>query len=148
MLKLMSRLFYVGYPGSGLAYFPWGFAHKGDQNWIKRDQDRTRRARTNALFTFLLMSSQTQEKSKIRAKYNEKKPETFSKCHHDSLIEGIKTSNTYRPIELDELVRMDSFLLKFHACISRNTSKISDFLENSITIRLLRGRKPQTYIDR
>ena len=62
----------VGYPGSGFAYFPLRFAHKGDQNRIKRDQDRTRRARTNALFTFPLMPPKTQEKSKIRAKNNEK----------------------------------------------------------------------------
>ena len=62
----------VGYPGSGFAYFPLRFAHKGDQNRIKRDQDRTRRALSNALFTFPLMSPQTQEKSKILSKNNEK----------------------------------------------------------------------------
>ena len=28
---------YVGYPGSGFAYFPLGFAHKGDQRRSKRD---------------------------------------------------------------------------------------------------------------
>ena len=63
---------HVGYPGSEFAYFPLGFAHKGDQNRIKRNQDRTRRALSNALFTFLLMHPQTQEKSKILSKNNEK----------------------------------------------------------------------------
>ena len=62
----------VGYPGSGFAYFPLGFARKGDQNRIKKDQDRTRRALSNALFTFPLMPPQTQEKSKILSKNNEK----------------------------------------------------------------------------
>ena len=62
----------VGYPGSGFAYFPLEFAHKGDQNRIKRDQDRTRRALSNALFTFPMTPPQAQEKSKILSKNNEK----------------------------------------------------------------------------
>ena len=62
----------VGYSGSGFAYFPLGFAQKGDQRRSKRDQDKTRRARTNALFTFSLTPPQIPEKSKIRAKNNEK----------------------------------------------------------------------------
>ena len=49
---------------------------------------------------------------------------TFSrKLYHDSPIEGTKTSNLYRSIELDELYRIDSFLLKFHAFISPKTAK-------------------------
>ena len=96
----------VGYPGSGFAYFPLRFAHKGDQNRIRRDQDRTRRALSNAPFTFPLMPPQTQEKSKILSKITEKRY-AFSKSHHDLPIEGTKTSDTYRPIELDELYRMD-----------------------------------------
>ena len=55
----------VGYLGSGFAYFPVEFAQKGDQRRSKRDQDRTRRALSNALFTFSLTPPQTQEKSKI-----------------------------------------------------------------------------------
>ena len=51
----------------------------------------------------------------------------FSKAHHDSPIEGSKASNLHRPKELDELYRMDSFLLKFHACISPKTAK---YLQN------------------
>ena len=62
----------VGYLGSGFAYFPLGFAHKGDQRRNKRDQDRTRRALSNALFTFPPTPPQTQEKSKILSKNNEK----------------------------------------------------------------------------
>ena len=62
----------VGYSGSGFAYFPLGFAHKGDQRRNKRDQDRTRRALSNALFTFPLTPPQTPEKSKILSKNNEK----------------------------------------------------------------------------
>ena len=70
----MKRNFFdVGYPGSGVAYFPVGFAQKGDQRRSERDQDRTRRARTNALFTFPLTPTQTPEKSKILSKNNEKK---------------------------------------------------------------------------
>ena len=49
------------------------------------------------------------------------------KLHHDSTIEGIKTSNLHRPIELDELYRIDWFLLKFHAFISHKTVK---YLQN------------------
>ena len=49
------------------------------------------------------------------------------KVHHDSLIEGTKTSNIYRSIELHELYRIDLFLLKFHACISPKTAK---YLQN------------------
>ena len=52
-----------------------------------------------------------------------KKRYTFSKSHHNSPIEGTKTSNIPRPIELDELYRIDSFLLKFHAFISPKTAK-------------------------
>ena len=117
-LRLTTSRSNVAYPGSGFAYFPLGFAHNGDQRRSKRDQDRTRRACTNALFTLPLTRPQTPEKSKILSKNNEKKRYTFSKAHHDSPIEGTKISNLHRPIELDELYRMDSFLLKFHACIS------------------------------
>ena len=63
----------VGYSGSGFAYFPLGFVHKGDQRRSKRDQDRTRRALSNALFTFPLTPPKTPEKSKILSKHNEKK---------------------------------------------------------------------------
>ena len=94
---------HVGYPGSGLAHFPLGFAHKGDQRQSKRGQDRTRRALSNALFTFPLTPSQTAEKSKILSKNNEKKHYTFSKPHHDSPIEGTKVSNLHQPIELVKL---------------------------------------------
>ena len=60
---------------------------KGDQRRSKRDQDRTRQTRTNALFTFSLTPPQTPEKSKILSKNNEKKRDTFSKPHHDSPID-------------------------------------------------------------
>ena len=63
---------YVGYPGSGFAYFPLGFAHKGDQKRDKRDQDRTRRALSNALFTFPLTLPQIPGKPEILSKNNEK----------------------------------------------------------------------------
>ena len=49
------------------------------------------------------------------------------KLYHDSPIEGTKTSNLYRPIELHELYRINSFLLKLHACISPKTAK---YLQN------------------
>ena len=62
----------VGYSGSGFAYFPLGLAHKGDQRRSKTDQDRTRRALSNALFTFSLTPPQIPEKSKILSKNNEK----------------------------------------------------------------------------
>ena len=62
----------VGYPGSRFAYFPLGFAHKGDQRRSKRDQDRTRRALSNALYTFPLTPPQIPEKSKILSENNEK----------------------------------------------------------------------------
>ena len=56
---------------------------------------------------------------------------TFSKSHHGSPIEGTKTSNPHRPIELDELYRTNSFLLKFHAFISHKTAKYLKNLEFS-----------------
>ena len=87
----------VGYSGSRFAYFPLGFAQEGDQRRSKRDQDRTRRALSNALFTFSLTPPQTTEKSKI---------------------------------------------------LSKNNGKNATHLVNPTTIRPLRGRKPQTYLDR
>ena len=66
------RSFHIGYLGSGFAYFPLGFAQKEDQRRSKRDQDRTQRALSNALFTFSLTPPQTPEKSKILSKNNEK----------------------------------------------------------------------------
>ena len=86
----------VGYPGSGFMYFPLGFAHKGDQRRSKRDQDRTRRALSNALFTFSLTPPQTTEKSKI---------------------------------------------------LSKDNGKHATHLVNPTTIRPLRGRKSQTYLN-
>ena len=62
----------VGYSGSGFAYFPLGLAHKRDQRRSKRDQDRTQRALSNALYTFSLTPPQIPEKSKILSKNNEK----------------------------------------------------------------------------
>ena len=62
----------VGYSGSGFMYFPLGFAHKGDQSRSKSDQDRTRRALSNALFMFSLTPPQIPEKSKILSKNNGK----------------------------------------------------------------------------
>ena len=69
-------------------------------------------------------------KPKKNPKYYQKitkKRYTFSKSHHDSSIEGTETLNTHRPIEIDELYRIDSFLLKFHAFISPKTPK---YLQN------------------
>ena len=46
--------------------FSKGFVHTPDQNEIKADQDRTRRALSNALFTFslaLLQTAQTLQKN-------------------------------------------------------------------------------------
>ena len=54
-------------------------------------------------------------------------PRFSRKVHHNSPIEGTKISNLYRLIELDELYRIDSFLLKYHACISPKTAK---YLQN------------------
>ena len=42
----------VGYLGAGFDYFSKGFVHTPDQKEIEADQDRTRRALSNALFTF------------------------------------------------------------------------------------------------
>ena len=66
-------------------------------------------------------------------------PRFSRKLHHDSPIEGTKTSNLYRPIELDELYRMDSFLFKFHACISHKTAK---YLQNPRFSRKLHHDSP------
>ena len=49
------------------------------------------------------------------------------KVHHDSPIEGRKNSNLYRPMELDELYRIDWFLVKFHGVICAKTAK---YLQN------------------
>ena len=65
-------LLYVTYPGSGFTYFPVEFAQKGVPRRNKRDQDRTRRALSNALFTFSLTPPQIPEKSKILSNNNEK----------------------------------------------------------------------------
>ena len=54
-------------------------------------------------------------------------PRFSRKLHHDSPIEGTKTSNLYRSVELDELYQTDWFLLKFHAFISPKTAK---YLQN------------------
>ena len=80
----------VGYPGSGFAYFPLGFSHKGDQNRIKKDQDRTRRALSNALFTFPLKPPLPNPRKIQNTIKITKKRYTFSKSHHDSPIEGTK----------------------------------------------------------
>ena len=61
------------------------------------------------------------------------------KLHHDSPIERTKTSNLHRPIELDELYRMDSFLLKFHAFIFPKTAK---YLQNLRFSRKLHHDSP------
>ena len=129
----------VGYPRSGFAYFPLRFTHKGDQNRIKRDQDRTRRALSNALFTFPLMPPRKHKKNPKYYQKITKKRNTFCKSHHDSSIEGTKTLNTHRPIELDELYRMDWFLPKFHAFISPKTAK---YLQNPGFTRKLHQDSP------
>ena len=69
-VKMLSNtsLMDVGYLGSEFAYFPLGFAQKGDQRRSKRDQDRTRQALSNARFTFSLTLPQTPEKSQILKK--------------------------------------------------------------------------------
>ena len=64
--------FNVGYLGAGFDYFSNGFVHTPDQNEIKADQDRTRRALSNALFTFSLALLQTGEKPQILQKNDEK----------------------------------------------------------------------------
>ena len=69
-LQYLSQ--HVGYLGAGLDYFSKGFVHTPDQNEIKADQDRTRRAPTNALFTFSLARMQTGEKLQILQKNDEK----------------------------------------------------------------------------
>ena len=66
-------------------------------------------------------------------------PRFSRKLHHDSPIEGTKISNLHRQIELDELYRMDSFLLKFHACISHKTAK---YLQNPRFSRKLHHDSP------
>ena len=81
-------------------------------------------------------------KPKKNPKYYQKitkKRYTFSKYHHDSPIEGTKTRNTHRPIELDELYRIDSFLLNFHAFISPKTPK---YLQNPGFSRKLHHDSP------
>ena len=64
--------FYAGYLGAGFDYFSKGFVHTPDQNEITADQDRTRRALSNALFTFSLALLQTKEKTQILQKNDEK----------------------------------------------------------------------------
>ena len=49
---------------------------------------------------------------------NEKKCYTVSKVHHDSPIEGIKSWNLYKQIELNELYRINFISLYFHVWIS------------------------------
>ena len=63
---------YVGYLGAGIDYFSKGFVHTPDQNEIKADQDRTRRALSNAPFTFSLALLQTGEKPQILQKNDAK----------------------------------------------------------------------------
>ena len=63
---------HVGYLGAGFDYFSKGFVDTPEQNEIKADQDRTPRARTNALFTFSLALLQTGEKPQILQKNYEK----------------------------------------------------------------------------
>ena len=67
-----TQNFDVGYLGAEFDYFSKGFVHKPDQNKIKADQDRTRRALSNALFTFSLALLQTGEKPQILQKNHEK----------------------------------------------------------------------------
>ena len=69
----------VGYLGAGFDYFSKGFVHTPDQNEIKAEQDRTRRALSNALFTFSLALLQTGEKPKI-LQNNDEKIIYFLKC--------------------------------------------------------------------
>ena len=114
-------------------YFSVLFALKRDQRRSNTEQDRTRRARTNALFTFSLTPPQTPG-----AKYLENV--RFSrKVHHDSPIERTKTSNLFRPIELDKFYRMDWFLLQCDAFIFSKTAK---YLENVRFSRKLHQDSP------
>ena len=63
---------HVGYLGAGFDYFSKGFVHTPDQKEIEASQDRTRRALSNALFTFSLAPFQTGEKPQMLQKYYEK----------------------------------------------------------------------------
>ena len=81
-------------------------------------------------------------KPKKNPKYYQKitkKRYTFCKSHHDSSIEGTKILNAHRPTELDELHRIDWFLLKFHAFISPKTPK---YLQNPGFSRKLQHDSP------
>ena len=70
---------HVGYLGTEFHYFSKGFVRTSDQNKIKEDQDRTRRALSNALFTFSLALFQAGEKPQILQK-NDKKIIYFLNC--------------------------------------------------------------------
>ena len=72
-------LFHLGFLGAGFDHFSKGFVHTPDQNEIKADQDRTRRALSNVLFTFSLALLQTGEKPQILQK-NYEKIIYFLKC--------------------------------------------------------------------
>ena len=80
-------------------------------------------------------------------------PRFSRKLHHDSPIERTETSDLYRPIELVELYRTDSFLLKFHACTYPKTAKhfqnlrFSRKLHHDSPIEGTKNLKP-TQIDR
>ena len=138
----------VGYPRSGFAYFPLGFAHRGNQRRSKRDQDRTQRALSNALFTFPLTPPQTPEKSKILSNNNEKNathlvsPTAIRPLRGPKPQTYIDRQSTTSSIEWTDFY--SNSMLSYPPKL-RNTSKISDFLENSTPIRPLRGPKPQTY---
>ena len=71
--------FNVGYFGAGFDYFSKGFVHTPDQNEIEADQDKTRRALSNALFTSSLALFQTGGKLHILQK-NYEKIIYFLKC--------------------------------------------------------------------
>ena len=59
---------YVGCLGAGFDYFPKGFVHTPDQKETEADQDRARRALSNALFTFSLAPLQAGEKPQMLQK--------------------------------------------------------------------------------
>jgi hypothetical protein len=73
----------VGYLLAGFEYFQGGFAHEVDQSGPRVDQDRTRRALSDGLFTFLLRPYYHRENPKILQKNGTKTNKTLADSHRE-----------------------------------------------------------------
>ena len=99
-------LFNVGYLMARFEYFQGRFAQEADQSGPRVDQDRTRRALSDARITFSKRPFHLWEKPEFLPKT----PFKLGKTCHDSRRKGIKLDQWWIKIELDVLYPMHESL--------------------------------------